>query len=380
MRATLIAAGVIAIAGAVVASLTRLLARRVVGVEPKRRTITVRRVGDDVELPRSLLTLSEGRYGLWFGDGFQNHAVVGPVVYDDTTRVVRRVIESGDPIPDDRFDAQWTGHIMRSPGVIDPDWEDVSVPLRGGGSAPAWLFRGKSPESPWVIHVQGARTSRLVTLRSVDVAHRAGLTSLAITYRGSGDGPPAATSSLGQREWSDLSDAIAYARSNGATAVYVVAWSMGAGIALELLRRQPEAFDRLALIAPATNWNAIIRYGVSRAGLPRFMATMVMWAMGSRVPSRLVGLVEPLDFERLDWSRTAAEIVPTLTIHSQGDEEIPFELTRDFSAAHEEVTLVETAAAPHAWEANVSPELFRSTLTSWFASESSPADGSPSDS
>jgi pimeloyl-ACP methyl ester carboxylesterase len=216
--------------------------------------------------------------------------------------------------------------------------------------------------------VQGIRTSRLVTLRSVEVAQSVSLTSLAITYRGAGDGPPASASTLGQREWIDLADAVAYARSHGATAIYVVAWSMGAGLALEVLRRDPTAFDRLALIAPATNWREVVRHGVKRAGLPGFLAPVVMWALGSRLVSRLIGMPAAIDFGRLDWGCDLAIVVPTIVVHSNGDEEIPFKLTRRFLVAHPRVALVEMAVAPHGCEANVDPNLFRSALASWLES------------
>lgn len=342
-----------------------MLARRIVGVVPRRRTVTVRLVGDDLELPRSDLTVAEGSYGLWFGDRFQHHALVGPVVWSDNDRVIRRVLKTTAPMGTKPFEAQWTGHLVSGPGEIDPNWEDVAVPLRDGGSAPAWLFRGTSSAVPWVIHVQGVRTSRLVTLRSVAVAQSAGFTSLAITYRGAGDGPSASASTLGLKEWSDLADAVTYARSRGATAVYVVAWSMGAGLALELLRHDPTAFDRLALIAPATNWREIVKQGVKRAGLPGFFAPIVMWALGSRVVSRLIGMPTVVDFDRLDWASDLVIGVPTIVVHSSGDEEIPFELTRIFVIAHPHVALVETAVAPHGWEANVDPNLFSSALASW---------------
>ncbi|MBD7958635.1 alpha/beta fold hydrolase [Microbacterium sp. Sa4CUA7] len=358
----------VAALGAVAASMLRLLGWRVVGVEPRRKTVTVRRVGDDIEMPKSALTLAAGNYGLWFGEHFERHALIGPVAGSDEHRVIRRVLKTTAPISTEPFEAQWTGHVMSRPAEIDPDWEDIKVPLRDGTLAPAWLFRGDSPDAPWVIHVQGIRTSRLVTLRSVEVAQSAGLTSLAITYRGSGDGPAASASTLGQREWSDLADAVAYARSRGAAAVYVVAWSMGAGLALELLRHQPDAFDRLVLIAPATNWPQIIRHGVRAAGLPEFAATAVTWALGSRVAGRVMGLPAPLDFDRLAWGRSLKTNVPVIVVHSRGDEEIPFQITSDFVAAHPKATLVETAAAPHGWEANVDPEVFRSALMSWFAS------------
>jgi pimeloyl-ACP methyl ester carboxylesterase len=142
---------------------------------------------------------------------------------------------------------------------------------------------------------------------------------------------------------------------------------MGAGIALELLRHQPTAIDRLALVAPATNWRRIIQQGVKRAGLPSFLAQIVTWVLESPVASKLIGMPTPLELDQLDWSRDYTLRVPTLVLHSSGDEEIPFELTRKFAHANPKVTVVQTARAPHGWEANADPELFRSALTSWLA-------------
>ncbi len=360
----IVAAVFVVLAGAAAAFIW-MLARRVVGVKPRRKALTVRVVGDDIELPKSELAMAPGSYGLWFGEQFEHHALIGPVVSSDEGHVLRRVLKTAEPLPAEPFEGRWTGHIQGGPADIDPDWEDVAVPLRDGGTAPAWLFHGESPDRPWVVHVQGIRTSRLVTLRSVEVAQRVGLTSLAITYRGSGDGPAASASTLGQQEWADLADAIAYARSRGATAVYVVAWSMGAGLALELLRHDPAAIDRLALIAPATNWPAIIRHGVNRAGLPCFVARIVAVVLGSRIASRLLGMTAPLDVDRLDWGLDAARSLPTIVIHSPGDDEIPFELSREFALAKPHVELVETVAAPHGWEANVDTGVFRKALASW---------------
>jgi hypothetical protein len=82
----------------------------------------------------------------------------------------------------------------------------------------------------------------------------------------------------------------------------------------------------------------------------------------------LVGLPAPLDFDRLDWSQAGSVRVPTLLVHSRGDDEIPFQLTKEFSAAHPNVSVLETAPAPHGWEANVDPERFQSALTTWFTS------------
>lgn len=368
MKPAAVAAAILVVLFVPFAWLIRTLARRVVGVEPRRKIISARRVGDSVELPQSALTRAPGTYGLWFGEAFAHHALVGDVLRSDGQRVVRKLLKATSPVPAEPFDGQWTGHIMSTPSEIGGSWEDVAVPLRDGTTAPAWLFPADAPGGAWVIHVQGIRTSRLVALRSVQAAQRAGLTSLVITYRGSGDGPATTASNLGQREWRDLADAVRHARSHGAPEVYVVAWSMGAGLALEVLRRQPGSFDRLALVAPTTNWPRIIRHGLQNAHLPGFFAPIVMWVLGSPVASRMVGMRAPLDFDRLDWSQSERISVPTLILHSKGDEEIPLSLTLDFAAAHPSVTVVETAAAPHGWEANVDPELFQSTLASWLTS------------
>jgi pimeloyl-ACP methyl ester carboxylesterase len=143
---------------------------------------------------------------------------------------------------------------------------------------------------------------------------------------------------------------------------------MGAGLGLNLLQHDPAAFDRLALVAPATDWRAIIRHGVDRARLPRIAATAVIWFLGSGIVSRLLGLPAALDFDRLDWGHRPSVGVPTVVIHSPGDEEIPINLSRRFVSMNPNSVLVETTAAPHGWEANVDPRAFRSALMRWLDS------------
>ena len=360
-----VALGCVAILVAPLAILIRILALRVLSTQPRRKALEARGVGKSVQFPSNDQTTAVGRYGLWFGENFEQHALVGAVNDQDLRKVVRQVVKSTAAVPTEPFIAQLTGHTLSGPADIDPNWQNVDVPLRDGTSAPAWLFPGASAASRWVIHIQGIRTSRRVALRSVEVVERAGLTSLVITYRGAGDGPSEGLSALGQREWTDLADAIGYARAHGAVGIDVVAWSMGAGLAFELLRRDPQAFDRLALIAPATDWSGIVQHGIQKAGLPSFLAPVVSWAMGSDVASRLIGMSSPLDFRRLNWSENFWLTVPTLVLHSRGDDEIPFHLTEVFASNHETVSLVETASAPHGWEANVDPERFESTLAAW---------------
>ena len=344
----------------------RLLGRRVVAVTRTRKALQVRATEGKVILPRDELTEASGAYGLWYGEGFQEHAVIGEPISANAADVWRPILTATTALPDHPFLARLTGPTEVGPDSLKLPYREVSVPLQDGGSADAWLFPAAAPDVPWVIHVQGIRTSRLVTLRAVAAVQRAGLASLVITYRGAGDGPPRSASALGLSEWVDLRDAAAFARAQGAQAVVVIAWSMGAGLALELARREPRTIDSLVLICPAANWREIIRHGGRQAHLPRFVAEGAIALLGAPVLSRIVGLKEPIDFAALDWGHPGAVTVPTLVIHSRGDAEIPFELSQAFADAHPGmVTLAETRAAPHGWEANVDPAGFEAAIDSW---------------
>lgn len=356
-----------AFASSAAARALRPLSHRVVAVSRRRREIVATGLGDRIRVRRTPLTAAAGTYALWYGDQRADQALVGTIVADDG-HTITRLIERGK-VPEGEFRADWTGHLAASPDELG-ECESVAVPLRDGGTAEAWLFAGTKNPDRWAIHIQGIRTSRLVTLRSVEAARRAGLTSLVITYRGAGDGPAQLASTLGQREWMDVADAVQFARARGASEVALIGWSMGAGIALETAR-QTGAIDSLALICPATNWRRIITHGVRRARLPKIIGRGVQWALSSPSASRATGLAEPLDFDRLDWSRPGAVNIPTLVIHSMGDDEIPGELSREFAAAHPDfVTLVETQPAPHGWEANVDPLTFYGALEGWLVKSS----------
>lgn len=355
-------------ASSIVGRALKGLSLRIVSASRPRRAVTAHGGVDEVELARTSLTKAPGEYGLWFGDDFSSHAILGAVVHDGV-QTVRRAVTAGT-VPAGPFKAHMTGHITNRPEELGLDHSEVMIPTSDGAAFPAWQFAGDP--NRWAIHVQGIRTSRALTLRSVVETAKAGFTSLSIAYRGSGDGPPQATSSLGQTEWGDVSAAIDYARARGASDVTLVGWSMGAGIVLETARQIPEQVDRLILICPATNWRPIIAQGAKLARLPSFVARIMVWLLSSPGGSAAAGLPEPLDFERLDWTRPKALSVPTLVIHTPGDEEIPLDLSRQFAAAHPDlVTLVETEPAPHGWEPNVDPAGFSTAIGKFLFSHSS---------
>lgn len=366
--------GALALAGVVsvvlLGALVEGIARRIVGTRPTRKAIRVSNGGEVVWLPRTPETMLTGDYGLWFGDNFESHARIGRIRSITSDRVVRSVLSATTKLPEGEFDAHWTAHAFASPEAISENARTVAIPLEDGTEADAWLLSGGVLAEHWTIHVQGIRTSRHVTLRTVAITHRAGYTSLAITFRGAGDGPTARASTLGMDEWQDLLQAIKFARNAGAETITVIAWSMGASIALELARRDPRMMDRLVLVCPATNWGAIIHHAAQKARLPGWMARLAVRALEFPLWARVVGWRRPIEVKELDWSSSSLAI-PTLVIHSAGDDLIPVRLSSEFASAQPSARLVETAPAPHGFEWNVDEKVFTSSLNDWLASEHS---------
>jgi uncharacterized protein len=356
-------------------ALAIVLARRV--VMPRQPKLTAIR---DVDLDAGTITLDAdrktlhpGTFGLWTeGNG---HALVGDVVRrnDVEESVTRQLLEIDGEGLSQAAEGRWTGHVLRSPAVLDRNDREILIPV-DGGTAPAWLIEpSEETSTTWAIHIHGVRTTRITALRTVPAADHLGMTSLVVSFRSDTEGPDVlnGASTLGTTEWPDVDAAITYALEHGAERVILFGWSMGASIALLLTERSQHrsAIAGLVLVAPSTDWRAVISHGARKAHLPAFLASAAAGALSGRLSSRIVGLPSPIDLDALDWTRGPRLQIPTLVIHSDGDTEIPVGLSRAFLAANPaQVTLVEIDGAEHAWEYNLDPERFNATIADWVRS------------
>lgn len=365
MIAVAIGAAAVA-ASAAVGGVGILLAKRVICAVAQPKLLRMEFTDQAVALPKSAKTMAAGEYLLHLTGPDSAVVRVGRVLRVDESTVHRELV---DPWGDRAAVATgyWSAHGYAGPDEVG-EFRSVEVPLENGEYRDAWLFPGNPTH--WVIHVQGIRTSRGVTLRTVAAARDAGATSLTITYRGSGDGPPNKVVMLGSEEWSELRDAISYAREGGAQRVTVAAWSMGAGLVFELLKREPTAVDDLVLMCPVSSWPATIEYGATQAGLPRQAASLAGLILRSRLGARLLRLPAPLDVRKLDWTGPGALPVRTLLIHSPHDEIVPWCSTRKLVENNAQTTtLVETAACPHGFELTVPDPRAHALLRDWLLNE-----------
>jgi uncharacterized protein len=315
-----------------------------------------------VVLDRSEATLRPGYYGLvWHG----GHAVVGPVIAEDSDSVTRRLRDvDGYLVPgvaDAGFDTStFTGTPTSARGL-----PFTEVAVRGElGEMPAWLVPPKLPGAPatWAIVVHGINDDPQVGLRILPTLRRAGLTSLSITYRDDLGAPdsPDGMHHQGLTEWRDLEAAARYALAHGARRLVLVGYSMGGALIGQFMQHSPLAsrVSALVLDAPALDWKAILEFNAERMGYPGFAALPVEWAIDARI--------DP-DWNSLDVLEHTGDFqLPTLLFHGTDDEVVPIETSEEFAAKLPDwVTYYEVPEAGHTQAWNVDPALYEKRLSAF---------------
>ncbi|TFC75896.1 alpha/beta fold hydrolase [Cryobacterium sp. TMS1-20-1] len=375
----LLTAGGLAASGLMIASLA--VVRQIVRTDaPRRERLRVLAV-DNVSSSTATVTLSlneatraPGHYAIWFDSGRGYAQLGGVLAVDERASIVTRVVVSS------RGSRLRAGLSARWSGVVPSQAVDVGLPFTAViiptalGPAPAYRFDApidRPPTSTWAIHIHGQGASRAGPLRGVPVAHRAGLTSLVVSYRNDQEAPSSRDrkSMLGQTEWHDIDAALEYAVAHGAESIILVGWSMGAIIALQLTRsaQQRKRIAGLCLIAPVVDWRSTILAAGRRARVPAPVTRLALGALGSSLWRRATGLQESMRLSDLNWINNGRDLnVPTLVLHSSGDRSVPITLSQAFADAHTElVELVTLPPAPHTLEWNRSPHLWEDALSDW---------------
>ncbi|HEY7949616.1 MAG TPA: prolyl oligopeptidase family serine peptidase [Solirubrobacterales bacterium] len=312
-----------------------------------------------VVLDRSEATLRPGYYGLvWHG----GHAVVGPVLDEDSDSVTRRLREvQGYLVPalaEAGFDSSvYSGNPATARGL-----PFTEVAVEGElGELPAWLVPAPRREATatWAIVVHGINDDPQVGLRILPTLRRAGLSSLSITYRDDLGAPssPDGMHHQGLTEWRDLEAAARYALAHGARRLVLVGYSMGGALIGQFMQHSPLASRASALVldAPALDWNAILEFNAERMGYPAFAALPVKWAIDLRINP---------DWQSLDVLQHTEDFhLPTLLFHGDDDKVVPIETSEEFATELPGwVTYYAVPEAGHTQSWNVNPPLYERRL------------------
>jgi alpha-beta hydrolase superfamily lysophospholipase len=231
---------------------------------------------------------------------------------------------------------------------------------------PAWLIPSAGPRTAtsqtrrtWAIVVHGHNDNRQNGLRIAPSLHRAGLTSLLISYRNDLGAPesPDGLYHLGETEWRDLDAAARYAVRNGAERLLLAGYSMGGALIAQFMQRS-RLVDRVSALvfdAPALDWKSIFEFNSEQMGLPGFLAFPVEWTIDARI--------DP-DWKSLDAvQHTAAFRLPVLLFHGIDDTVVPIDDSDEFAEELGRwVTYYRVPEADHTQEWNVNPVLYERRL------------------
>jgi uncharacterized protein len=237
------------------------------------------------------------------------------------------------------------------------------------GPMPAWYVPPTATElkSTWIIAVHGRRGTMTEPLRILPTLAASGHPTLIMSYRNDPNTPPSPDGyyHLGDTEWRDVTAAIGYARSHGATGVVLYGWSMGGTLTLTALRRMPAAdaslVDAVILDSPVIDWVSVLDLQGAQRGLP---------PPETKLAERIIELRGGFSLADLDSRPYAPQLdVPTLVFLDTADTTVPVEPTLDFAAAARPgvVTLVKTTGGDHTGSWNSDPSAYEARVTGFLS-------------
>ena len=171
--------------------------------------------------------------------------------------------------------------------------------------------------------------------------------------------------------------AIGYALDHGAHNVVLFGWSMGGAICLQAADQSihRNRIRALVLDAPVINWIDVLAYQARLNRIPAAIGRFTQWLISNKAGRLLTGLASPLDLRKMNWVDRADQLsVPTLILHSQDDDFVPYGPSAELAEQNPRlVTFERFSGAGHTREWNVDPERWESTVADWLAEVLGPA-------
>lgn len=198
------------------------------------------------------------------------------------------------------------------------------------GPVPAWWLDAGGETAVLMLHGR-RRADRTETLRSLPSYREAGASVLVASYRNHDAAPPSPDGlyHYGRGEAEDARAALAFLAERGVRRVVLVGFSMGATVAVELLRDWPaDAPEPLALVmeAPLVDVRSVVRHAARREDLPlaERLADLALWVGRLRTG---------VAWDRLDLRRAAPALdLPVLLITGTDDGTVPVALVDELAA------------------------------------------------
>lgn len=298
----------------------------------------------EVVLARTDRAAAPGRWAIRSATGF---ADLGEVLADDGVTVTRRVLRS-----DGILTTGMTVAVTRAVFGADPTARGLAfteVLLAGpDGDLPAWVVTGG--DDTWVVYVCDAGMGPEESLRVLGVAARLGLPVVVPL-------PVEATATdLGSLRWHEVDAAIGHALAAGAEEIVLIGSGTGASAAAIAARDSRYASRIVGLVFDGAllDPGSVADRRLAREQAPGFL---LGWAKA------MAAFRRGIDWAALDHTRTAAaQELPVLLFHGDGDDRFPLDAARAFADAAPDARLVTVAGAGHGEAWNADPGAYESAL------------------
>lgn len=236
------------------------------------------------------------------------------------------------------------------------------------GPTPAVVAQPAGEPRPgrWAIVVHGIGGTNREGLRIGQLLAERGYTTMFINYRDDWQEPDVPVEdgigNFGQTEWEDLAAAVEYAKSDGATEILLVGYSMGGAVVSSFMRNgDTDEIIGTVLHCPAVNFRDSVVFGAERMGLPVGLLGPLIWS-AERITEARTGL----RFAKLDYIDGAESWpVPALVMTASDDDLVPPASVEQFSSKLPDGVFYEFAGAAHTGEWNIGPARYREIVDGW---------------
>lgn len=246
-------------------------------------------------------------------------------------------------ILEDRFEVQPNDAALPS-GGYSIEAVRYQAPL---GEFDAWYLPASG--TTWVIHVHGVGTTPSQGEFLFEDLQRAGYPQLAITYRNDNGQPsdPSGFYRYGFTEHQEVQAAVSHARAEGAQRVVFLGFEAGAAHILSYMRRVDlEAVRGAIFDSPVADLSGVVDNQITGSELP--VLSLPMPVTVSAVAKVFAALRSEVNWKGIDYLEDAPTLrKPVLILHGTEDTEVPVQLSREFAAASDRVTLIEFEGAGH---------------------------------
>ena len=315
-----------------------------------------------VYLPVNEDTACLGELSL-FWNSRKGHAVVRSTPTQEIADLIRFELlkNLGEPLR--QTDGAWlSGWLGDKPEDFGFNSQQSFTKLPNGTKA----FISDRPSSNWVIHIHSRKATYAEPLRNAKQFDELGFSQLSISHLS--DSPPNGfgirRSTLGSKEWTQVSDAVEFVKDKGAQKIILFGWSLGGMMVNQYLSNAevPNEVTAIIMDSPLLDYRSTLRVQALRAGYPEATGDQVADVITSSRVLRALGFSNVAIDEISALNKSLRVQLPTLLIYSLNDGYISMDGVFKYQELNNKVKLIDVPDGRHCRLFNQDKEKYQDSI------------------